>query len=65
MYTLQTLSRLYTIYRERTYMTIINVMALAVTSVLYVSVYGTTWRDRYLARLTAGAGLALILAVCI
>ena len=46
-------------------MTIINTMALAVCVVLYLSVYATTWQDRYLARLTVGAGLALILAACI
>ena len=46
-------------------MTTINVMALAATAVLYVSVYGTTWRDRYMARLTLGAALALILAITI
>ena len=46
-------------------MTTVNVMALAICTLLYVSVYGTTWRDRYMARLTLGAGLALILAVTI
>ena len=46
-------------------MTTINVMALAATAVLYVSVYGATWRDRYYARLTLGCSLALILAVSI
>jgi hypothetical protein len=46
-------------------MTTINVMALAATAVLYVSVYGVTWRDRYYARLTLGAAIALILAVCV
>ena len=46
-------------------MTIINVMALAVCTLLYVSVYATSWHDRYYARLTLGSALALILAVCI
>jgi hypothetical protein len=46
-------------------MTIINVMALAICTLLYVSVYGVTWRDRYMARLTLGCGLALILAITI
>jgi hypothetical protein len=40
-------------------------MALAVCVVLYLSVYATTWRDRYLARLTLGCALALILAITI
>jgi multisubunit Na+/H+ antiporter MnhF subunit len=46
-------------------MTTINIMALAVCVVLYLSVYATTWQDRYLARLTAGTGLLLILAITI
>ena len=46
-------------------MTTVNVMALAVTAVLYVSVYGVTWRDRYMARLTLACALALVLAVAI
>jgi hypothetical protein len=46
-------------------MTTVNVMALAVCTLLYVSVYGVTWRDRYYARLTLGCALALILAVAI
>ena len=44
-------------------MTIVNVLALAVTAVLYVCVYATTWQDRYLARLTLACALALIIAV--
>ena len=46
-------------------MTTVNVMALAATAVLYVSVYGVTWRDRYYARLTLACALALVLAVAI
>jgi hypothetical protein len=46
-------------------MTIINVMALAVTTVVYVSVYATTWQDRYRARLVLAAGLLMIMAITI
>jgi hypothetical protein len=46
-------------------MTIINVMALAVTTVVYVCVYATTWQDRYLARLVLAAGLLMIMAITI
>jgi hypothetical protein len=44
-------------------MTIVNVLALAVSVVLYVSVYADTWQDRYLARICLGSALAVIVAV--
>lgn len=46
-------------------MTTINLMALAATVVLYVSVYATVWQDRYYARLVLACALALILAAAI
>ena len=46
-------------------MNILNLMALAVCLVVYLSVYATTWQDRYRARLTLGSALALILAITI
>jgi len=46
-------------------MTTVNIMALAVTVLVYMSVYATSWQDRYSARFALGAGLALILAVII
>jgi hypothetical protein len=60
-----TLETIYYILGANLDMTIINVMALAVCTLLYASVYGQTWQDRYSARLTLGSSLLLVLAITI